>query len=170
MSGQAVRAVVVAAEETHPRLHAVLSELGMLGTDSTAAPIAEGAVALVVETPQEARRRGARTLARVEGTHLQWPKGARIVDGLRAAKACDAWGAQRSGQRIVADTGAAIGKIERRAVGLGEPTAGPQDVERHAVGPLYSLAKWAVKANRGADQAILLAADESGGAGGVHLS
>ena len=167
-SGQSNRAIVVAAEETDLRLHAVLSRLGMLGPDGSRSAIAEGAVALVVEDPGEAACRGATVLARVKGTRLEWPTGERVTDGMRSLRKCGIWGDQWSPKRLVAETGAQIGKLERRALRIPSSAVNPAP-ERHSVGPLHAIANWAISRNGRDDKAVLVTADESGGAAAVHL-
>ncbi len=81
-TGQADRAIVVAAEETHPRVREVLRHLGEIDE----LPSAEGAIAFVLERESAALERNARTLAVVEDTALEWPDGDGVRDCLRSIR------------------------------------------------------------------------------------
>lgn len=84
-SGQAARAVVVAAEETNPRVREILRRLGALDDEATA----EGAVGFVLERESIARGRGRTILARVSSVDLAWPERPGERAAIRALRTLD---------------------------------------------------------------------------------
>ena len=162
VSGQADRAIVVAAEETHPKIRSILQRLGILDDR----PTAEGAVALVLERRGAALARGATVRATLTSTRVAWPPrhGLRgSVDAWRAAlddaegtvRVCGAdHGDERPGDRLIA-----------RATPENRGQPGEERVERHSVGPILAVAK-AVSHSTPGDSAVTIGArDEAGGAG-----
>ena len=167
LSGQSQRAIVVAADETHPRLQEELDRLGILGSGDSRTEIAEGAVALVLEHPEEAERRGAEVLGRMTGTHLEWPRCEGKAESMRTLRRCGAWAQARGAEVALPASSSPLAGLELRAIhqARGEGHFAP---ERHSVGPLLEIARW-IQARNGGNIAVV-AADESGGSGAIGLS
>lgn len=167
LSGQAQRAIVVAADETHPRLQEELERLGILGSNDSRTEIAEGAVAVVLEHPEEANRRGAEVLARITGTHIEWPRCRGKAEMMRSVRRSCAWAHARGAEVVLPASSSPIAGLELRAI---QQTRGEDEFapERHCVGPLLEIARW-IQARNSKNIAVV-AADESGGSGAIGLS
>ena len=160
-SGQADRAIVVAAEETHPMVRSVLRRLRLLDDR----PSAEGAVGFVLERRAAAESRGAGILAELTSTSIAWPertgwrsagevlRSLMVVEqpGLRVCGA-DLNG-NRTGDRLVEWV------TRRRDLVVGD------SLERHSVQPMLQIASMIQEAATG----TVVARDEAGGCGSVGI-
>lgn len=157
-SGQAERAIVVAAEETHPRIRSILQRLRLLDDRATA----EGAVALVLERRSAAAARSGRIRADLTSTRIAWPP----REGWRGS--VDAWrmALQDADEEIricgadQASEGPGDRLVARATPGNHLKTA-EDAIERHSVGPLLAVAN----AVTGDFSVTIGARDEAGGAG-----
>lgn len=160
-SGQADRAIVIAAEEVHPMVRSILRRLGLLDDR----PCAECAVAFVLERASAAADCGRTSAPRLASTSLVWPEGI----GWRAAgdairdllpedgsefRICGADnGSGGSGDRLV----------QRVAGDIGAMTE--DSIETHSVQPMLEIASLISKSGIG----TVLARDEAGGCGSASL-
>jgi 3-oxoacyl-[acyl-carrier-protein] synthase II len=138
-AGLVQRVLVVAAEETDPRLTAILRRLGF--TES-----GEGAVAFVLETKEEASRRGATEYATLKDTCVFWPQHNAVPARRQTVREGLAWATGR-GERLDRT------KLAR---------CGPLDT--HAVGPFAAMAR---SLGESRTRCVTLAVDEAGCVGGV---
>ncbi len=140
VSGQADRAIVVVAEESHARVADVLRRLGLLDDRG----LAEGAGAIVLERASVAAARGARVRGRLTDTMLAWPDRAGLegVRGVvRSAAGVDGGGiADRA--VMIPDPRSTVGRLVRslfprtdRAGLIGVP----DDVERQSLAPIRPM-------------------------------
>lgn len=159
-SGQADRALVVAAEETNTRVREILRRIGVIGREATA----EGAVALVLEPESTTRRRGGSVLAKVDSAVLGWPESSTERSAIRTARellvnAGDVdWSIGpdhdgRSGRRARAVVRAS--RVDRDDIG----------VEYGAVGAMLDVAR----SCRGGRRTIVHWIDDAGGAARVEI-
>ena len=168
-TGQADRAIVVAAEETHPRVREVLRHLGEIGD----LPSAEGAIAFVLERESAAIERGAPILAVVEETALEWPKGESVRDSLRTIQGGIARTTDdvirgparetRAGRRV-----AIARRLRPMSAGTGEyelRDAGER-VERESVGAFRVIAELVETSEGG----LVVWPDPAGGAAFVRIA
>ncbi len=167
VSGQADRAIVVVAEESHPGVAEVLRRLGLLGE----AGIAEGAAAIVLERAAVAAARGARVRGRLTGTSLVWPDGA-SVKALRAVVGSVVGSEDPEAEVVIPGRSSAAGGtmralLPRAARGrlLGEEAG----VERQAVDPLVPIVRRLL--HGGSTRATRVAwLDPTGGGGSVEIA
>ncbi|MAH66826.1 MAG: hypothetical protein CMJ27_10640 [Phycisphaerae bacterium] len=169
VTGQADRAIVVAAEETHPRVREVLRHLGEIGD----LPSAEGAIAFVLERESAAIERGAPILAVVEETALEWPRGGGVRDSLRTIQG----GITRTTDEVVrgparetrAGRRVAIARrLRTRSAGTGECElrhAGER-VERESVGAFRAIAELVETSEGG----LVVWPDPAGGAAFARIA
>lgn|GEM_PF-288174 len=158
-AGRADRVILVAAEETHADLDAVL--LSWKQEDHGRAETAAGAAAIVIERAGDAAQRGATERARI-GQILWQPPAKRRPRELVAAARCIV--DQLPGTIDVPGRPGLLGRLERRAVaGRCGSTLG---AEVHAVGPALLALHRAAKGER----ATVLALDPFGAAGGFELN
>ena len=168
-TGQADRAIVVAAEETHPQVREVLRHLGEIGD----LPSAEGAIAFVLERESVAIERDARVLAVVEQTALEWPKGEGVRDSLRTIQR----GMVRSKDQAIHGPARETRAGRRVAIArrLRPMSAGPGEcevahaterVERESVGAFRAIAEVAAAAEGG----LIVWPDPAGGAAFVRIA
>lgn len=160
-SGQAERAIVVAAEETHPLVRSLLHRLRLLDDR----PCAEGAVALVLELRSSVESRGGRSLAGLSSTSLAWPEGI----GWRAAgQSLSKLMASGEGELRVCGAdptrGSAVDRLVRR-VARGCDWKGGDPLERHSVEPMLQIATMI----RDSITGTIVARDEGGGCGSVEI-
>ena len=161
-SGQADRAIVVAAEETHSRICDLLRRLRLLDER----PCAEGAVAFVLERRSSLAARGGRSLAGLASTSLAWPDGV----GWRAAAETLAASLSVENQEGIRVCGADPTRgrsrdrlVERVAKGCDFLVDDP--VERHSVQPMLQIASMIAESTGG----DIVARDEAGGCGSVGI-
>ena len=168
-TGQADRAIVVAAEETHPQVREVLRHLGEIGD----LPSAEGAIAFVLERESVAIERDARVLAVVEETALEWPTGGGVRDSLRTIQR----GMVRSKDQAIHGPARETRAGRRVAIArrLRPMSAGPGEcevvhaterVERESVGAFRAIAEVAAAAEGG----LVVWPDPAGGAAFVRIA
>ena len=158
-SGQAERALVVAAEETDPRVRAILRRLRVIEDEATA----EGAVAFVLETESAASRRGAEILSRLGPVDVVWPE----TDGERAAvRGVRSLGVDDRVDRTFGPNH--LGRCGRRLrLALRDRSASNSisRVDCGAVGAMYALAERIGGDRRGAVHWI----DDAGGSARVEI-
>ncbi|MAC20697.1 MAG: hypothetical protein CMJ23_13680 [Phycisphaerae bacterium] len=161
-SGQADRAIVVAAEETHPRIRSILRRLRLLDER----PTAEGAVALVLERRSAAAARSGTIRADLASTRIVWPP----REGWRGS--VDAWRmALQDTESEVCFCGADHAsegpgdRLVARATPGNHLKTGQEVVERHSVGPLLAVAN----AVTGDFSVTIGARDEAGGSGSAAI-
>jgi 3-oxoacyl-[acyl-carrier-protein] synthase II len=168
-TGQADRAIVVAAEETHPRVREVLRHLGEIGD----LPSAEGAIAFVLERESAAIERDATMLAVVEESGLEWPKGEGVRDSLRTIQG----GFVRSRRDVILGPARETRAGRRVAIarrlrptpgGMGECKIehATDRVERESVGAFRAIAD-AIQAS---DGRLIVWPDPAGGAAFVRIA
>ena len=161
-SGQADRAIVVAAEETHPQVCDLLRRLRLLDER----PCAEGAVAFVLERRSSLDSRGGQSLAGLSSTSLAWPErtgwkaagetlgdllAAKKDEGLRVCGADPTRG--RSRDRLVQ-------RVDRECDCIVD-----DPIERHSVQPMLQIAAMIADSTTG----TVVARDEAGGCGSVGI-
>ncbi|MCH2161286.1 MAG: hypothetical protein MK085_05375, partial [Phycisphaerales bacterium] len=164
-SGQATRALVVAAEESEPRLRQILHGVGVINTDDGGTRLPEGAVGILVELGSAAEARQARIHGWVGQTTIEWPKATTPLSAARALRTSAARVASSGDTPHLCPSPAPIGHFERRI--LDQQGVGGV-VERHAVGPLLRVAEDLAGGDREGAWCVV-AADESGGAGGISI-
>ncbi len=168
-TGQADRAIVVAAEETHPRVREVLRHLGEIGDR----PSAEGAIAFVLERESAANDRDARVRSVLEETALEWPTGDGVRDSLRTIQG----GIVRSAGRSILGPARETRAGRRVAIArrLRPMCAGPGDhqvahttdsVERESVGAFRAIEEL-VRASTGG---LVVWPDPAGGAASARIA
>ncbi|MDG1359817.1 MAG: beta-ketoacyl synthase N-terminal-like domain-containing protein [Phycisphaerales bacterium] len=168
-TGQADRAIVVAAEETHPQVREVLRHLGEIGD----LPSAEGAIAFVLERESAAIERGATILAVLEESGLEWPKGESVRDSLRTIQG----GFVRStndairGPARETRAGRRVAIASRLRPISGRPERCTVDhaterVERESVGAFRAIANVV----RGSNGGLVVWPDPAGGAAFVRIA
>ncbi|MBC02912.1 MAG: hypothetical protein CMJ34_06375 [Phycisphaerae bacterium] len=160
-SGQADRAIVVAAEETHPRVRTVLQRLRLLDDR----PCAEGAVAFLLESRSSAADRGRRGLAHLASTSISWPE---TSDWRGAADALAATLAAEEGPLRISGADSGRGRPGDRLVdrvAKGRPCSMGDLFERHSVQPMLQIAAAITESN----PATVIARDEAGGCGSVGI-
>ncbi|MEC8319860.1 MAG: beta-ketoacyl synthase N-terminal-like domain-containing protein [Planctomycetota bacterium] len=160
VSGQADRAIVAVAEEADETVRGVLQRLGLLDDR----PVAEGAVAFVLERRSVAEAAGREAKAMIGATRIRWPEDL----GWRPASAAIRELAKTTGLEIRGRAADGVrsssgDRLIERAVS-GAAVAGDL-VERHSVGPMLDLAETIVEAGSRA----CLARDECGGAAIVEV-
>lgn len=164
-SGQSERAIVVIAEESHPRVEAVLRRLGLLDDR----PIAEGAVAFVLERRSVTTRRGGTAMAVLAETTLQWPGAADLRSVVRAIRAvCSS--EENPDREVLIGEGEGLGGRLLR-VGLGRhrtrvDVAPREGVDRQSVAWATRLAE-CVRSGRGG---LVAGVDPSGFAGSLRVA
>ena len=167
-SGQSDRALVVAAEETEPRLRRILQGVGVIAVEDQATRIPEGGVGFLLERADSARSRGARVHGWIRETCVEWPTSRSIVQFARGLQACAKTVSVDGERPRTAPTSAVIGRFERRILGL-EPLSEDVVTERHAVGPLLEIANGLLHP-AGQGPWSVVASDESGGSGGISIN
>ncbi|MAB71626.1 MAG: hypothetical protein CMJ54_03885 [Planctomycetaceae bacterium] len=168
-TGQADRAIVVAAEETHPRVREVLRHLGEIGD----LPSAEGAIAFVLERESAAIERGARGLAILEDTSLEWPGSEGVRGSLRTIQGRIVSGEHepihgparetRAGRRM-----AIARRLRPMSVETGDRDVryAADPVERESVGAFRAIAEMIRSSARGS----IVWSDPAGGAASARIA
>ena len=173
-TGQSERAIVVAAEETHPMVRKILHDLGH-GTEQ---PSAEGAIAFVLERASSLRDRGGVAKGVLIGSKVNWPaSGGTLasIDSLVNVIPDTAEGPIDSISSIIPIIGPPAESLAGRVVDLamrrrrlpetGSHRPSATRVERGSVGPLLAAAD-AMRAGR--TEAIAWP-DSAGGAGSLEI-
>lgn len=164
-SGQSERAIVVVAEESHPRVEGVLRRLGLLDDR----PLAEGAVAFVLERRRTAERRGAPSRATIVETGLVWPDGPGARSVVRAVRDAFPGSTDPDLEVLVGDGTGVAGRLLRAGLGRSRGRvafSAPESVERQSVAWATRLAE-AIGSPRGG---VVTGVDPSGFAGRVRVA
>ena len=165
-TGQSERAVVVAAEETHPMIRKILHDLGH-GCEH---PSAEGAVAFVLERASSLRDRGGSARGVFAGSAVIWPASGGTLASVEAlARAIP--GVPK--QPVVGPPAESLaGRVfdlamrRRRFSRAGaRPCPSAAGVERGSVGPMLAAAD----AIRAGEASVIAWPDSAGGAGSLEI-
>lgn len=164
-TGQVDRAIVVAAEETHPMVRKILRELG----HGSELPSAEGAVAFVLERESSLRDRGGVAKGELVDSAVIWPASGGTLASVESLVRAIPEGAAQSVVGPPAETlaGRVFGLAMRRRGSSGVGTRGsrPRPFENGSVGPLLAAAD-AMRAGR---VEVIAWPDSAGGAGSLKI-
>ncbi|RPG16156.1 MAG: hypothetical protein CBB69_009245 [Phycisphaera sp. TMED9] len=167
-TGQSDRAIVVAAEESHPMVRKILDDLGH-GSEQ---PSAEGAVAFVLERADSLRDRGGVSKSVLRGSEVVWPASAGTLASIDSlAKVIPNVTAQAIMGPPAGSLAGRMFDLAIRRCGGPESKSGRSSaskvskVERGSVGPLLAVAD-----AMGAGASTVIAwPDSAGGAGSLEV-